>query len=35
MCLAVFLAEYKKYVLLSYYNHTLCSYLLVYVNQMD
>jgi len=24
-CLALFLAEYKKYALLSYKNHTLCS----------
>jgi len=34
-CLALFLAEYKKYVLLSYWYHTLCSYLLLYINQVD
>ena len=34
-CLALFLAEYKKYVLLSYYNHTLCFYLLLYINQVN
>jgi len=34
-CLALFLAEYKKYVLLSYENHTVCPYLLVYINQVD
>jgi len=33
-CLALFLTEYKKYVLLSHYNHTLCSYLLVHMNQV-
>jgi len=34
-CLAIFLAECKKHVLLSYYNHTLCFYLLLYINQVD
>jgi len=30
-CLALFLAEYKKYVLVSYYNHILCFYLMFYI----
>ena len=34
-CLALFLAEYKKYVLLSYYNHILCFYLMLYIKQVD
>jgi len=30
--LALFLAECKDYVLLSFWNHTLCSYALVYIS---
>jgi len=34
-CLAVFLAEYKRYVLPSYENHILCFYLLLDIKQVD
>jgi len=34
-CLALFQAEYKKYVLLSYKNHILCFYLMLYIKQVD
>ena len=34
-CLALFLAEYKKYVLLSYEKQILCFYLMLYVKQVD
>ena len=30
-CLALFVAEYKKYVLLSYENHVLYFYLMLYI----
>jgi len=33
--LALFLAEYKKYVLLSYWNHILCFYLMLCIKQVD
>ena len=34
-CLTLFLAEYKKYVLLCYQNHILCFYLMLHITQVE